>query len=218
MATNAQLQNDVCAELSWDPCVHDKEIGVLAADGVVTLTGTVPSYAHKLAAEHAAERVTGVKAVANEIEVTLTPMGQRTDADLARAVADALSWDVQVAHAQIKAAVTNGWITLAGDVEWRYERDAALRAVQYLTGVRGVTDNITISPRRVSAYDVSRDIRQALERQADRTARQIHVETSGSVVTLSGTVPTFADRLAAERAAWSATGVSEVRDELAVAS
>ena len=218
MATNAQLQNDVRAELSWDPCVHDKEIGVLAADGVVTLTGSVPSYAEKLAAEHAAERVTGVKAVANELVVTLTPMGQRTDADIARAVVNALSWDVHVPHVQIKAAVTNGWITLEGDVEWRYERDAALRAVQNLTGVRGVTDNIAVSPRRVSAYDVSRDIRQALERQADRTARQIHVETSGSVVTLSGTVPTFADRLAAERAAWSATGVSEVRDELAVAS
>lgn len=216
MKNNIQVQTDVRAELAWDPRVDDREIRVAATDGVVTLTGSVPSFAAKEAAEHAAERVFGVKAVANDLTVAVPSLYQRSDTDIAKAVVDALAWDVQVPDIRIKAAVKNGWITLEGDVEWRYQRDAAARAVRNLAGVRGVTNNITVTAAKVSAYDVSRGIKEALDRRADRTAERINVEASGSVVTLTGTVPSFGDRRAAEGAAWSAPGVTDVHDELAV--
>ena len=216
MKTDMQLHNDVVAELAWDPRISEKEIGVAAMDGVVTITGSVPSYADKWAAERAAERVAGVKAVANELVVSVPSTFTRTDTDIAHAVVDALAWDVQVPDAKIKSTVTNGWVTLEGDVEWRYERDAAARAVRNLAGVRGVTNNLTVTPRRVSTYDVSHSIKQALERRAERAAERITIETDGGVVTLKGSVPSFGDRRAAEGAAWSAPGVTEVRDELAV--
>jgi osmotically-inducible protein OsmY len=216
MKIDIQLQSDVRAEIAWDPRVHDKEIRVAAADGVVTLTGSVPSYADKVAAERAAERVLGVKAVANDLAVAVPVTHQRSDTDIAQAVVNALEWDVQVPDTKIKAAVTNGWITLEGGVEWRYQRDAAACAVRYLAGVRGVTNDITITAKRVVSDDVSKAIKQALERRADRTAERISVEMIGSVVTLTGSVPSFGDRRAAESAAWSAPGVTDVNDELAV--
>jgi VCBS repeat-containing protein len=216
MKNNVQLQSDVRAELAWEPRVDHKEIRVAATDGVVTLTGSVPSYADKWAAERAAERVVGVKAVANDLAVAVPVTHQRSDTDVAQAIVNALVWDVQVPNTKITAAVTNGWITLEGDVEWQYQRDAAARAVRNLAGVRGVTNNITITAKRVSASDVSKSIKEALERQADRTAERINVATLGSLVTLTGSVPSFGDRRAAESAAWSAPGVTEVQDELAV--
>ena len=216
MKSNIQLQSDVRAELAWDPRLDDAEIRVAATDGVVTLTGSVPSFADKWVAERAAERVFGVKAVANDLTVALPVTYQRSDTDIARAVVDALAWDVQVPEQQIKAAVTNGWITLEGNVDWQYHRDAAARAVRNLAGVRGVTNNIAITARPVASDDVKKSIREALERRADRTADHISVETTDGVVTLRGSVPSFGDRRAAEGAAWSAPGVTAVRDELAV--
>ena len=217
MKNNIQLQTDVIAELAWDPRVNDKEIRVTASDGVETLTGSAPSYADKWAAERASERDAGVRTVANDLAVAVPVPFRRSDTDIARAVVDALTWDVQVPDTKIKSAVSNGWVTLEGNVEWRYQSDAAARAVRNLAGVRGVTNNITISAKRVSSSDVSRSIKEALERRADRTAEHISVETSGGVVTLTGSVPSFGDRRIAESAAWSAPGVNEVRDELAVA-
>ena len=202
--------------MQWDPRVADNAIIVTTSSGVVTLTGSVPSYADKWAAERAAERVLGVKAVANDLAVAVPVPFQRSDTDIAHAVVNALAWDVQVPDAKIKAGVTNGWITLEGDVEWRFQRDAAARAVRNLAGVRGVTNNITIAAKRVSSFDVGKSIKQALERRADRTAEHINVTTAGTVVTLTGSVPSFGDRRAAEGAAWSAPGVTEVHDELAV--
>jgi osmotically-inducible protein OsmY len=216
MRNNAQVQSDVRAELAWDPRVDDKEIRVAATESVVTLTGSVPTFADKWAAERAAERVFGVRAVANDLAVAVPIPFQRTDTDIARAIVDALGWDVQVPDTKIKSAVTNGWVTLEGDVEWRYQRDTAARAVRNLAGVRGVTNNIIVTPKPVASRDVDRSIKQALERRADRTAEAISVETKDGVVTLKGSVPSFGDRRAAEGAAWSAPGVKEVRDELAV--
>ena len=216
MKTNSQLHSDVRMELAWDPRVEDREINVAATDGVATLTGSVPSYAVKMAAERATERVFGVKAVANDLVVVVPGIHQRSDTDIAHAVVDALVWDVQVPDTKVKAAVTNGWITLEGDVEWRYQRDAAARAVRNLAGVRGVTNHITIAAKRVASQDVSKSIRDALERRADRTSGRIHVETVGGVVTLTGNVPSFGDRRAAEGAAWSSPGVTDVHDELAI--
>jgi VCBS repeat-containing protein len=216
MKNNIQLHSDVRMELAWDPRVDDREIDVAVTDGIATLTGSVPSYADKVAAERATERVSGVTAVANDLTVVVPGIHQRSDTDIAQAVVDALVWDVQVPDTKIKAAVTNGWITLDGDVEWRYQRDAAARAVRNLAGVRGVTNHITISAKRVSSQDVSKSIKAALERRADRTAERINVETIGGVVTLTGNVPSFGDRRAAEGAAWSSPGVIEVHDELAI--
>jgi len=216
MRTKVQLQSDVRTELAWDPSVDDKDISITSEDGVVTLSGTVPSYANRLAAERAAERVFGVSAVANELTVAVPLRFQRTDTDIAQAVVDALMWDVEVPDTEVKAAVSSGWVTLVGDVEWRYQRDAAARAVRNLAGVRGVTNNITITAKPVSSYDVSKAIKNALERRADRTADHITIDTAGTVVTLSGSVSSFGDRRAAEGAAWSAPGVTEVHDQLAV--
>lgn len=216
MKTRVQLQSDVRTELAWDPTVDDKDINITSEDGVVTLSGTVPSYANRLAAERAAERVYGVSAVANELTVAVPLRFQRTDTDIAQAVVDALMWDVEVPDMEVKAAVSSGWVTLVGDVEWRYQRDAAARAVRNLAGVRGVTNNITITVKPVSSYDVGKAIKDALERRADRTAEHITIDTAGTVVTLSGSVASFGDRRAAEGAAWSAPGVTEVHDQLAV--
>jgi len=216
MGDNVAVQADVRAELAWDPRVDDAEIHVTVANGVATLTGTVPSFADKRAAERAAERVFGVKAVANELAVAVPLHYRRSDADIAEAVVDALAWDVEVPERQIKASVADGWITLTGVAQWRYQRDAAARAVRNLAGVRGVTNEITVTAKQVSPHQVSMSIKEALERRADRTADRISVETVGTVVTLRGVVPSLGDRRAIEGAAWSAPGVTEVRDELAV--
>lgn len=216
MKTDFELHKDVVAELTWDPRVSEKEIGVAVKDGVVTLTGSVKSYAEKWAAERAVEGVAGVKAVANDVTVNLPSAFTHTDTEIAHKAVDALKWDIQVPDDKVKVTVTNGWLALDGDVEWRYQREAAANAVRFLAGVRGVSNNITLTPKQVSTYEVNKSIKAALERRADRTAERIDVLTSDGVVTLKGTVPSYADRRAAEGAAWSAPGVTEVKDELAV--
>lgn len=217
MKSNIQLQHDVVAELAWEPKIEDKHVMVDVVDGVVTLTGSVPSFAQKWDAERAAERVAGVRSVANELTVSPTPASMHSDTQIAHAVTDALAWDIQVPDDKIKSAVSNGWVRLEGTVEWRYQRDAALRAIRNIAGIRGVSNEITVKPAPVSTFDVSAEIKSALERRADRTAEKITVETSdGGIVTLRGPVTSFADRRAAEGAAWSARGVKDVKDEIAV--
>lgn len=216
MKSDIQLQRDVVAELQWEPRIDPKHVVVDAVDGVVTLSGAVPSYAQKWDSERAAERVAGVRSVANELGVSPTPAAMHTDTQLAHAVTDTLAWDIQVPDDKIKSAVSNGWVRLEGIVEWQYQRDAAMRAIRNLAGVRGVTNEIVVKPQPVSTYDVSREIKDALERRADHTADKITVEAKDGVVTLRGTVTSFGDRRAAEGAAWSARGVKEVKDEIAV--
>lgn len=216
MKTDLELHQDVIAELTWDPRVAEKEIGVATKAGVVTLSGSVPTFAEKWAAERAVERVSGVKAVANDLLVNLPSSVTHSDTAIAHQVVNTLAWDIQVPDERITAHVSNGWITLQGDVEWQYQRDAAARAVRNLAGVRGVTNEIRVKPTVASTFDVSRRIKDALRRRAERTANDITVETVGDVVTLKGKVKTFSDRRAAEGAAWAAPGVKEVRDEIAV--
>lgn len=216
MKNDTVLQRDVIEEIRWDPRIKNKEIGVAARDGVVTLTGTVDSYGQRWAVEHAAEAVQGVRVVANEIEVTLPNSLVRSDADIAHQIVEAFRWDVQVPDQLITAQVSKGLVTLNGDVNWAYEREAAGMTVRNLAGVRGVK-NLIVVKSPVSTYDVSRKIKAALHRRADREAERIQVEAEGDVVTLTGTVNSYADRRAAEGVAWSAPGVREVKDELVVA-
>jgi osmotically-inducible protein OsmY len=216
MKTDIELHADVLKELAWDPRVRENEIGVVVNGGIVRLGGSVGSYAEKTTAERIVEHVAGVRAVANELRVAIPEGAGRTDAAIARQVVDSLAWDVQIPADRITSVVSDGWVTLSGDVDWRYQRDAAGRAIRNLAGVRGVTNDIAVTPNAVSPADVSRDIKQALERRADRTADNIIVETRDGVVTLTGTVSSFGDRRAAEGAAWSAPGVTDVKDEIAV--
>ena len=213
--TDEQIQRDVLAELKWEPNVQPNEIGVAVKDGVVTLTGWVDSYAKRWAAEEAAHRVRGVKAVANDIEVRLPSSAERTDADLAAAAVRALEWDALVPIEKVDVTVSKGWITLRGEVEWQYQKQDAERVVRRLSGVRGVTNLLVVKPR-VSPADLKEKIEQALVRNAETDAQRIQVEVSGSKVILKGTVRSYAEREAAERAAWSAPGVTSVENRIIV--
>lgn len=216
MKSDTVLQKDVIDELRWDPQIKEKEIGVAAKDGVVTVTGSVESFAERWAVERAVERVAGVRVVANEVEVKLPSSLVRSDNDIAHQVRESFKWDVQVPDQLITAEVMKGWVTLEGEVGWNFQREAAAEAVRHLAGVRGVTNRIRVkSP--ISTYEVSLKIKDALRRRADRDAEHIQVVASGDVVTLKGTVSSFAERRAAEGVAWSAPGVHEVKDELIVA-
>jgi len=214
--TDAQIQADVLAELKWEPRVQPNEIGVIVKDGVVTLTGAVDSFTKKWAAEEAAHRVRGVKAVANDIEVRLPSSAEKTDADIAAAVVRALEWDAFVPVEKLDVTVSKGWVTLRGEVEWNYQRSDAERVVRRLTGVKGVTNLITVKPR-VTPSDIKKKIEEALKRTAEADAQKITVEVDGSKVILRGTVRSWAEREEAERQAWAAPGVTAVDNRIQIA-
>lgn len=215
MRSDAELRSDVQAELDWDPAIKSTGIGVAASDGVVTLTGHVASHAEKYAAERAAQRVSGVKALAVEITVKLPDSDQRTDADIALAVERGLAWSALVPADKVKAMVENGWVTLTGEVEWEYQRKAAEKAVRNLMGVTGVSNLIGFTPKVVPS-DVEKRLRDALVRQADREAEQIDIAVTGSQIKLRGTVHSWAEFNAVQHAAWSAPGVTSVMNDLVV--
>lgn len=215
MRTDIQIQKDVIDELRWDPSISEKEIGVAVMDGVVTLTGFVPSFAERYEAEVAAERVIGVKAVACELQVNLPSTAIKSDTDIAHKAIGSMEWDVMVPDDKIKLRVIDGWITLDGEVTWQFEKDAAFRAVRYLSGVRGVTNLIRVKAR-ASKFEVSRAIKDALRRSAELDAEKVTVAATDGVVTLKGKVRSWAERQDAERAAWSAPGVTKVVDELLI--
>ena len=215
MRSDTELQKDVIAELKWEPKLREDEIGVTVRDGVVTLTGFVPDYAQRRVAARAAERVVGVRAVAQELMVKVPQPHQRSDTELAHQVVNALAWDIEVPDDKIKARVQDGWVTLEGDVDWQYQRSSAERAVRYLTGVKGVNNFISIKPH-ASPYDVAQHIKAALHRTAEADAKKIQVTAADGKVTLTGTVRSWPERAEIERAAWSASGVTAVDDRLAV--
>jgi osmotically-inducible protein OsmY len=213
--TDTQLQRDVIDELRWDPSIGSTEIGVAAKDGVVTLSGQVDSFAKKFSAIRAAERVGGVRAIAEELVVALPMSIKHSDTELAHAVVSTLKWDVQVPDEMVTARVDEGWVWLEGHVDWQYQSAAAERAVRNLAGVRGVTNVLQIK-QRASVPDVKQRIESALKRHAEVDAQQIKVEAADGKVILRGRVRSWAERTDAELAAWSAPGVTKVQDELLV--
>jgi osmotically-inducible protein OsmY len=218
VTNSTKLQHDVQEELEWEPSVDASKIGVTAMQsGVVTLTGTVATYAEKISADRAAKRVSGVRAVANDIEVRPIGSLKRTDTDIAQAVLQALEWDIAVPHEKITAKVDNGWVTLDGEVALQFQRAAAENAVRRLSGVRGVSNQIGLQVRpAVQPAEVKGRIEAAFRRSADIDARGIQVDAKNSMITLRGKVRTWAERDEAERAAWAAPGVLAVKDELVV--
>ena len=216
MKTNLELQKDVQDELRWEPMLNAAEIGVAAKDGVITLSGTVDSYYKKQAAENAAKRVAGVKAVALDIEVKLPSSNFRNDTDIAKAAVDALKWNTIVPDDKIKLRVENGWVYIEGELDWQFQKSAARKCVEDLTGVRGVSNLITLKPK-VSSSSIKENIKKAFQRNANVEADNIRIDTFDNKVVLKGTVHSWFERNEAEKAAWSAPGVLTVEDQLTVA-
>ena len=215
--TDLELKKAVESELNFEPSINAAEIGVAAKDGIITLSGSVPSYWEKMAAERAAARVSGVKAVVNEVEVHLPGSSERTDEDIARAALNALQWNVLIPLDRVTVKVSKGWVTLEGMVDWQFQKTAAEKAVRKLIGVKGVIDLIELKPS-VSKGEVKAAIEGALKRLAEIDANKIKVETEDGKVVLSGTVRSWFEREEAERAAWAAPGVRTVEDRIAVAA
>jgi len=215
MKTDAQLKKDITDELDWEPSVNATHIGVSVDRGVVTLTGHIDTYAEKAAIERAVQRVQGVQALALELDVKLAPNHQRSDTELAQMLQSALQAQALVPASRVTLKVERGWVTLSGELDWDYQRSQAERTVHQTLGVVGVSNRITLKPRTVPT-DVSNRIKDALARQAEREARGIEVSIAGSTTTLRGAVHSWAERNAAQGAAWSAPGISLVVNELRV--
>jgi osmotically-inducible protein OsmY len=212
MGGDTQLKNHVEEELRWQPEVNEAAIGVRVQDAIVTLTGNVPSYAEKMAAERAVMRIHGVRALASELQVSLSGAHERTDEDIARAAANVLAWNALIPKDTVKVKVSDGFVTLSGVVEWSYERRNAERDISQLIGVKAVLNSIEVKPPRVpGSAEIKSGIEAALRRSAEVEAKRVHVEIHGSTVVLTGAVSSWPERQAAERAVWSAPGVSKSR-------
>ncbi|MET0517399.1 MAG: BON domain-containing protein [Burkholderiaceae bacterium] len=215
MKTDAQLQQDVMAELRWEPSIHAERIGVEVSDGVVRLSGLVDNFAEKWNAEHAARRVRGVNVMVTELRVHLPAPSQRSDGDIARAVQHLLDWNALLPADAIKVMVEAGWVTLSGDVKWSYQKQAATEGIKSLIGVVGVNDEIFIEPAE-NVPASRQDIEAALRRSAVMDADSIGVSIDGAEVTLSGSVRSCSERETASHVAWASPGVRKVLNKIMV--
>jgi osmotically-inducible protein OsmY len=218
MKTNDELQKDVMAEIKWDPQLRAvaNEIGVSAKDGVVTLSGIVDTYSRKLAAEHAAQRVSGVKVVAVDIEVKVSSSVTKSDTEIATAIRNALMWNTNINEDKIEVKVDNGWVYLDGAVDWEFERRTAKSAIENLAGIRGITNNIIVKSKVIDDKDIKKKITTAFHRSATVDASSIRVEVSGSTVILRGTVTSWAEKEDAEKVAWASPGVFNVENNIVI--
>jgi osmotically-inducible protein OsmY len=215
MKTDSQLQKDVLAELAWEPSVNAAEVGVEVKDGIVTLAGHVRSFVEKWEAERAAQRVSGVRGLAVEMDVNLPGSSRRNDVDIVRSVENALQWMTYVPQDAIKVLVESGWVTLTGEVAWEYQRKAATDGVRGLMGVTGVSDQISIK-HMASSNGVKADIEAALKRRAHTDGQNISVEVHGADVTLRGRVHSWSERDLVASCAWGSAGVHSVSDKITV--
>lgn len=215
MKNNEELQTDVQDAIKWEPLLHAAEIGVTVKDGVVTLTGTVDSYGKKLEAEKAAKNVSGVKAVVEKIEVEFPHSWSKTDNDIAVEVLNALKSNVVIPSEKLKVEVENGHVTLDGELLWNFEREAAKNAVKYLSGVKGLTDNIIIKSETRDGIEKA-NVESALRRNWNINDEDIRVQATGHTVKLTGTVNSWFQKDEATRMAWDAPGVWSVENELAI--
>jgi len=212
-----QLRQNIIDELEFEPSIDAEDIGVAVSNGVVTLSGHVSSYAQKIAVQQAVQRVKGVQAIAQEIEVRYPGEKKTADDEIAKRALNILKWDAVIPENAVKVTVQKGWVSLTGEVDWQFQKKAAEDAIRKLSGVTGVSNSITIKPR-VSASDIKRKIEEALARNARVEARAIRVNVSdGSKVRLEGSVDSWDDRYVVENAAWSVPGVQSVDDRLAIA-
>lgn len=215
MKTNSQLQRDVQEELNWEPSVTATGIGVSAKDGVITLTGSVPSYYEKAVAERVVGRVAGVQGIAEELSVRLPTLSERTDTDIAASVLNALAWNIAVPTDRAKVRVEDGWITLSGEVEWHFQQLAAENAVVHLMGVKGVTNAITLKPGAATvAAEIKAKIEQAFNRMAVSEASEITVSVQDGKVTLRGRARSWRERDEAVASVWAAPGVTAVDNKI----
>jgi len=215
MKTNEVLQKDVQDAIKWEPLLHAAEIGVTVKDGIVTLTGVVDSYTKKSEAEHAAKNVAGVKAIVEKITVKIGTSWSKTDSEIATEVLNALKNSWENPTDKIKVTVESGWVTLSGEVNWNYQKDAAKYSVKYLNGVIGINNNITI--KSITHDEIEKnEVKSALQRNWSLSEQDIHVKASGTKITLTGTVNSLYQKDEAERIAFNAPGVWSVDNELTI--
>lgn len=215
MKSDLQIQQDVMEELKWEPFLNASDIGVSVKNGIVTLSGQVDAYSKKIAAEKSAKNVTGVKAIAEDIQIGVSPTHDKTDTEIAEAVLNALKWHTAVQEEKIKIKVEDGNVRLDGEVEWEYQRSNAKTAIENLSGVKSVINLITVKAK-VLAADVTEKIMDAFHRSATIDAACIKPEITGNKVTLLGKVRSVSEKEDAESAAWNAPGVTTVENKLLV--
>jgi osmotically-inducible protein OsmY len=215
MKTDIQIQKDVMDQLRWDPFLNSSAIGVAVKNGIVTLSGRVDSYLKKVAVENAAKKIAGVKAIAEDIQIGISPENQRTDAEIAEAILNALKWHSAIQEEKIKIKVENGHVKLEGEVDWEFQRNNVKFSIEHLTGVRSITNLITVKPA-ITPTDIQKKINAAFHRNATIDAGNITAEVIGSRVILSGKVRSYVEKEDAANAAWSAPGIMSVDNNLQI--